>query len=320
LLAKKSIRTLGLVFSALALITAIVAIVLAGISYQWVGPDWKAGYNWGPLPALQIATIIFSFAVIAFAFLVFFKPNITMTIIFSILVMLSLLFNLAIAIYSFVGASHGWVNTYFGCNGRFNGVMDIWQGIDAYLQEVDMALCGPNCPCYFTNTTGYLTNSTIAPYYQLWEKTNRAPGNIAFQNCSAQVQAFVYNQAAARDAYFDPKQGFNAQNFFDYMQRIETQFNCAGWCNITYYNPNYNRNVLMSKFMFSDVNRGPPYFLGCLNRYIETIPPYLNAWGSMAMLLFGIETILFALALCQCWAREKDHEAQIPHHHDENRQ
>lgn len=234
--------------------------------------------------------------------------------------MISLLYNIAISIFCFVAASHGWVNTLFGCNGRFSGIMEIWQGIDSYLQLADQNLCGPSCPCYITNTTGYTTNTTLAPYYNLWSKTNRGPGNVAFQNCSAQVQTSVYNQAAARDAYFDPNQSFDSLNFFNYMSNVEREFNCNGWCNITYFNPNYDREVLMSKYLFTDVNRGPPYYIGCLNEMITWLPGYLNAYGSVTMVLAGMQIAVFVLTLCQCWAREKDHEAQIPHHHDENRQ
>jgi len=29
--------------------------------------------------------------------------------------------------------------------------------------------------------------------------------------------------------------------------------------------------------------------------------------------------IVLAMAISQCWARERDHELQIPHHHDDDR-
>lgn len=81
LLAKKSIRTLGLLATTLFLICAIVSIVLAGIVYRFAGPDWKGGYPWYALPGLLIACIIYTFFVAILAYLVFKRPNITFTII-----------------------------------------------------------------------------------------------------------------------------------------------------------------------------------------------------------------------------------------------
>lgn len=205
------------------------------------------------------------------------------------MLLISLLFNLAVAVFSLVAGSVGWVNTYFGCNGKFDGVLGIWQGIDGYLQQVDMALCSPVCPCLFVNTTGFVNNETVAPYYNNWSKAAVAPGNVAFQNCSAQVQNAVYTNAARSDALFDPDKTFNAPAFMDYMGRVENEFRCSGWCNVTYYNPSLQTTVPMFKYLFTDVNRGPPVFMGCLNSLINWLPAYLKAFGSVTMVLVGLQ-------------------------------
>lgn len=230
------------------------------------------------------------------------------------------MFNTAIAIFALVAASHGWVNTYLGCNGKFNGVMETWRGIDSYLQRVDQALCSPACPCYFNVTSPFVNNATVAPYYNSWTKTlPNQLGNVAFQECSGQVQSNVINSARAADVYFDPNKEFNTANFFDYMNSVENDFKCAGWCNVTYFNTNTNSDQVMFKYLFSNVNKGVPQRLGCLNSIIEWLPPYLNAWGAVTLVLVGFQLIVFILTLCQCWAREKDHQHQIPHHHDDER-
>jgi len=77
--------------------------------------------------------------------------------------------------------------------------------------------------------------------------------------------------------------------------------------------------LCLNIFFFTDINRGPPLTLGCLDSVIQWLPPYLTAFGSVTMVLAAFQLIVFILALCQCWAREKDHEHQIPHHHDDRK-
>lgn len=176
-----------------------------------------------------------------------------------------------------------------GCNGKFEGIMETWRGVDAYLQRVDQALCSPQCPCYFTNTTGFVNNATISPYYNQWTKSQVPPGNVAFQNCSSQVQINTYQNAVAADAYFDPKGDFDSIKFQDYMANVEREFQCSGWCNVTYTNTNTNTRMVMFKYLFTNINRGPPRRLGCLNSVIEWLPPYLMAFGSVTMVLAGFQ-------------------------------
>jgi hypothetical protein len=206
--------------------------------------------------------------------------------------MLSILFNIAIAVFAIVAASHGWVNTYLGCNGRFTGVMETWRGIDSYLQRVDQALCSTGCPCYITNITEFVNNATIAPFYSQWVKRNVPPGVTSFTNCSSLIQNNALQNARASDGYFDPAGDFKSDRFFDYMGNVETDFECAGWCNVTYQNTQTGNTMVMFKYMFTDINRGPPKRLGCLNSIIEWLPPYLNAFGSMTMLIVGFQVNL----------------------------
>jgi hypothetical protein len=172
-----------------------------------------------------------------------------------------------------------------GCNGQFSGIMESWRGIDLYLQKVDQYLCSPECPCYFTNTTSFVANPAINPFYSAWTKNNVPPGNVAFQNCSGTVQRKAYQEAAAGDAYFDPQNNFNQERFSAYMANVETDFQCAGWCNVTYVNPTTSSRMVMFKYLFTDINRGPPQNLGCLDAVIRWLPSYLQAYGSVTMVL-----------------------------------
>jgi hypothetical protein len=153
-----------------------------------------------------------------------------------------------------VGASHGFINTYFGCNAKFNGVLEMWQGIDAYLQRVDQAMCSRDCPCLISNSNAYTANSTLINFYNLWNKSPTF-GSSAFQNCSTQVQYNTYTQAVLDDGLFDPKKNFDVTKFARYMGNVENDFKCTGWCNVTYYDSTLNRNAIMYKYLFTDVNR-----------------------------------------------------------------
>jgi hypothetical protein len=210
---------------------------------------------------------------------------------------LSLIFNFAIAVFALVGGSYGWVNTYFGCNAKFSGVLESWRGIDSYLQKADQYLCSPQCPCYFTNSTGYISNPVIAPVYNSWSKSNVPPGNAAFQNCSSQVQVRAYREAAAADAYFDPEKTFSQENFANYMSKVENDFQCSGWCNVTYTNPTTGNNVGMYKYLFTNINRGPPVNMGCLDSMVQWLPPYLLAYGSITMVLSTFQVSFYNFSL-----------------------
>lgn len=210
--------------------------------------------------------------------------------------------------------------SYEGCNANLNGVMGVFHNTDVYLQTIDQSMCTPTCPCFFTNTTAFTGNTTVAPYYNLWTKTNAPSGAVAFQNCTGDLQTFAFKEAVRRDPNFDRDSTFSPVKYAEYMNNVEREFGCSGWCSTQYFNPNYNQNVFMAKYLFSDINRGPPNRFGCFDELMDWLPGYLQAFGAMTMVLVGAQIAMFALAICQIWARESDHEKQIPHHHDDNRQ
>jgi len=153
-----------------------------------------------------------------------------------------------------IGANHGFVNTYFGCNGKFNGVLEMWQGVDLYMQKVDQGLCSSACPCLISNPNQWGTNTTVAPYYSRYNASNNF-GSIAFQNCSTALQYNTYASAVQQEPLFDPKKNFDTERFARYMSNVEREFQCTGWCNVTYYDASLRQNMVMYKYLFSDVNR-----------------------------------------------------------------
>ena len=149
----------------------------------------------------------------------------------------------------------GYLNIYYGCDARIEGFMEIWRGIDAYLVNVDQQLCSPECPCYLTNTLPFTDNPNVVPYFNQWTLTPESYGAIAFQNCTSTVRNSAYTGAITLDPNFDPNSEFNSMRFSDYMSRIENEFNCSGWCRINYINRITGQNMVISKYLFTNINR-----------------------------------------------------------------
>lgn len=319
LLSKKTIRTLGWISTSLAFVIVIINTILSGLTYRFSGPHFRNN-PFHAVPQLQVTSIVFATFAIVMAFIAFAKPNITFTIVTASIMLISMLFCLTIGIYSVVAGRYGWSNTYLGCKMNYNGVLGNFHNIDSYLQITDQILCSASCPCFLPNGNLFTSNSTVSSSYNSWVKVNNPKGATSFTNCSSKLQDYALSEARRRDPNFDLDGSFDAIKFSDYMSRVENDFNCNGWCSVEYYNPDYNKTVLMSKYLFTDINRGPPTYFGCINQLTPWLSGMLQAFGALHILLSSLQGAIFAFTLCQAYAREKDHEKQIPHHHDDNRQ
>jgi hypothetical protein len=133
--------------------------------------------------------------------------------------------------------------------------MNIYQGIDAYLQNVDMNFCSNSCPCLIKNGLDYTLNSTANQYYQTWVTTDESYGANTFRQCPGIVKNNAYTRTVLENPNFDSKNDFNENSFFDYFQRIEEQFSCSGWCRNTYLNANLNSQTTIYKYLFSGLTR-----------------------------------------------------------------
>jgi hypothetical protein len=136
---------------------------------------------------------------------------------------------------------------------------------------------------------------------------NQTYGAVAFQNCTTAVKTNAL-QNAKLDPDFDPTNDFNAQRFADYMGRIETQFNCAGWCQTKYINGINGQTMMMSKYLFTNINRGPPGDRGCYYRVVNWIIPYLIAWGAVTLVMVGFQVIC-CLNLDYCFCDDFSYDA-----------
>jgi hypothetical protein len=126
--------------------------------------------------------------------------------------------------------------------------------MDTYLINADRALCSPDCPCRLTNRAPFEGNPNTTAAFSSWTFTDQVFGATAFQNCSSAVQANVLGATAAQNPLF-PVDTFNSAEFANYMNRIETQFSCTGWCNVVYLSSASTTPIIFSKYLFSNINR-----------------------------------------------------------------
>jgi len=265
------------------------------------------------LAAVQLAAIIYTLVLCALGVLTFCCDWWILTLIFAILLILSTVFTGAIAILALVGGSVGTLEKYVGCNSKYTGVLNAWNYIDTYLQRVDANFCTDSCPGYFKTPLDYTSNANAAVYFNLWTKSfdeaDLTNGLAAthFQNCTAAVQQNAVAEFVTARNNAEETKGFKSDVFADYWAFIENEFECTGWCTTT-----YEKTVLgvpttfgMYKYLFSGLGRGVPKNIGCLTTIAQWLPPYLNAFGSIAIVVTVLEAIVFALALSLCYSKEK---------------
>ena len=185
--------------------------------------------------------------------------------------------------------------------------------MDSYIINVDRSLCSPDCACRLTNRGIFQQNPNTTSAFSTWTLTDQVFGATAFQNCSSAVQANTLAASISQNPLF-PADTFQPSSFHDYMSRIEREFKCVGWCNVIYLTPASTTPITLSKYLFSDINRGIPENVGCIQILMHWLPGYLLAWGSVAMVLFGIEIVLFALAAMLAASRKKEGGHDVVHH------
>lgn len=255
----------------------------------------KHGY--GALGALQLASIILAWIVIGIGFVAFATASSCCLVVFSILSILSALFVLAIVIFCFIGTQTRYWKDWEGCTGDYDGYLSVWNSVDNYLQAVDSLLCSESCPCYFneTSTQLYVSNSTTAPYFNLWRKANRTINAKRFQDCPETVKSQAKNLYLSTNAYFNHT--FRDDWFMKYYKHIEKKFKCTGFCSTVYFNGQTGTNAKIVKYLFSDYTKEIPEHFGCLSSMMDWLRKTLNAFAACGLFLFVFLLLLMILAI-----------------------
>lgn len=183
------------------------------------------------------------------------------------MLLVSFVFTGAIGIFALIGGSTGTLSKYAGCNSVYTGVLDAWNGLGFYFQEVDQVFCSTDCPCDIADSTMFTSASpSVIASYNQWFTTDEplyvpvnTPEATNFTGCVANnVQNATFNALQA-DLIADnsPTNAtyFKQSLFAQYYADIETKFNCTGWCA---GDATYTRGVnsyTINKYLFSDINK-----------------------------------------------------------------
>lgn len=250
MLNKRSIQTYGLVGVSVSVITIIACSIIIGYDYIYLAPDWRP-FVWRVLPGLQITALVYALIMAILGYITFIIPSMICTIGFLCFLVISILLNLTVGIFTAIASSEGIANSLIGCDSNYTGIMNVWKDIDSYLIAVDQHFCSSECPCNLYNIQQYTGYTS----YSRWVKNVPGNWNVRFQNCSNSAQEAAYNFTIKISPQFDSDNNFNATRLMDYMANIEKDFECVGWCQVDYYGEKSADKVSMDKYLFSNINR-----------------------------------------------------------------
>lgn len=117
---------------------------------------------------------------------------------------------------------------------------------------MDHNLCYDSCPCDLTNTTGFETTIDLAATFSKYVIKNSTKGGVkTFHNCSEPIKFKIGNDTGNTTAF---------SNYSDSLQLwtvFEENFNCTGWCQMTYANPDFNitTNTCMNSDRITPCNK-----------------------------------------------------------------
>lgn len=285
------------------LILSLLCIIFSGINYH-DNTLYPSFYNMQlkPLSIVQIAFLIYCAVIAILGFFIFCCSNACCFVIYAIFLSLGVISLGIIGGFSIVANKHGWVNAYIGCNTQWQSLKNIYNAVDVYVQHVDQILCSQNCKCQFTPQTikDYTSNSTLSGYFGLWSTTND-PVNSAleFKQCPNSTIDEAYSLTTAEDPNFI-SYNINLHSLYSYMAELENKYHCAGFCHTKYFNTYTNTNMEIVKYLFTNINNGPPEYSGCMNRFIHDVPSYLIYMGSASLAISVFLFVIFILSMCMC--------------------
>jgi len=308
-------KVYGFVLLSLVIGLVIVGLIVAGVSREYVTADWKAN-RWGGVAGVAIGAATYMLLTTLFGYLTFLcKKHNWIIITFLILFMFSVLFSIAIAIFVFVAAETNTASNYFSCNSTSKSVGSIWTGVDKVIVSVDKGLCSSNCNCNLTNFQPFIQNTTIATSDYIWWQPYAAGLANKYQDCdqtfknTSMTQVINNNPNEFNNSYFDP------ELFFSSFAKIETHFNCTGWCQ-TYYQDDFGNTRHMWRYLFTNINNGIPINIGCNVVFLKWVSGLLNTFGAVIIIGVSVMIIIWVLALSLSCCPGNDNDNV---HHDKEK-
>jgi len=229
--------------------------------------------------------------------------------VFFVLSLMSVVAFLSIGIFSLVNSSTKAISAAFGCNTTNEELHEDYKDYDSYLFEVDKILCSDDCECSLTHNNFTSVAEVIA-----LKRKDESDKNVDL-SIQSSIDHLVYTEEEGKPTSFDKcnekaqekaeneflessQTDMNNEDIFDFVSwysLLETHFDCVGLCNTTYIEGGYFR--MINKYLFTNINRGPPLYNGCLNSVAEWAPDQLLILGLISIGL-GIISIFISWLTC----------------------
>ena len=293
---KKNLSALGITSIIIILICSIISLVLSSIDFNILYARWSSSY-YKYLAPCSVASTCFCVFVSLIGLLIFlFNINGLLTI-FVVLLLLSTLASWGTAVISIMGGrikhKH---NGSLGCQTELTGVLQIFENIDIYLMYVNSLFCSANCKCKFSDDSikeNIFLNDEI--YKEFKNDENRGENDIVkFQDCHNLIKD------EARNRYLEhpkaAKYPIDTEKFQKYFKKLEKRFKCTGWCKTAYKDPYTLDNRYIVQYLFSDVEKGLPHHIGCMNKISSWLPHYVMTIGIFMLIASFFETICLLIS------------------------
>ena len=182
--------------------------------------------------------------------------------------------------------------------------MSIWNNVDEYFKLVHSTFCSSLCPCYIEHyEEQFLHNYFTKKFYEHkeegWININEDNKHMTmYQRCPQDIKDGVVklynsNPNNTNAAVIKPEM------LNKYWKRIEEKFECTGWCETKYVNVYTLQEETMTKYAFSDVQKGVVKYPGCLNRIIHWLPMLISAIGGCLIVVGVLQgiTVVFVVMI-----------------------
>lgn len=302
--AKAVIKGVGLTLLILFLISSSAGVIFTLLDYSSFNSS-LLDLKWKPFSAFQLACVIYCTVLSILGFFVFCCTNTCFVVFYSILLMLGFISMSVVGGLSLVAGQFGWIKDYLSCQTKWSGLLDSYKAVDKYLANVDQYLCSDQCICYIDSRTidNYKKNTTFIEYLSKWNTKDNSTYARNFMNCTVQVQNIVLAKTVSSDTSIY-ENSISPRSLFSFIGNLEKTYKCSGFCNTVYYNSFTKSKMLMAKYLFTNINNGPPENIGCFKFFVRNLPAYLRYFGSVALVIAGFQIVLFILSVAFCCVKD----------------
>lgn len=318
-LSQKVLRTLHFTLSIILTIIIIALVVLILLKSNIK----NFTFQWTPILISMICILCFIVILLLIGgFGLCYRSKFCYSIFF-ILILCTVLLFLGLGIFCLVNSSTAFVSKTFGCETENQSLNSTYSNYDRYLQEVDKVFCSSNCVCSLYNYKNFTevqqTNENKNNKYSevdsrgdyslefslsTWDFDEKTGKPTAFTNCTANAQELAKNNF--RSKYNSNMTDKDISDFTSWYTLLEVNFNCVGICNTKYVVNGFRRR--MNKFLFTDINRGPPDYFGCIDSIAEWVPSQLLIVGFVCLGLVIVSSIILWLTGILVFGNNKDEE------------